>query len=200
MRRVMKMRRGKGIVVLLSMLFVLLLLPAQTAEAGGRDGWMISGSTRKFRFSNGKYASMDFVTINGKRYVFDASGKLPNYGKNQYWGGMYIRKDGTTDGTHHGEWKSDSKGIRFMDGKWCPKNTSYMINNKRYYFDKEGYLLTWNGGTRVRNQARARDGKWYRVSSVDVTYGVATAKKSGAKIVRKDGKRKTLKMTYLYTR
>ena len=56
--------------------------------------------------------------------------------------GYYINSSGTIEDGITGAWYQDDKGWYFMDSNgWYPSDTSYIIDNKYYYFNEEGYMV-----------------------------------------------------------
>ena len=56
--------------------------------------------------------------------------------------GYYINSSGTIEDGITGAWYQDDKGWYFMDSNgWYPSDTSYIIDNKYYYFNEEGYMI-----------------------------------------------------------
>ena len=92
-----------------------------------------------FGDTSGWYAKNDFVKIDGKNYFFKSSGYLAS---NEWCKGFWVDKNGVTT-YEYGYWKKDENGrIRFATQKKNLKNLWQKIENKWYYFDQDGYVVT----------------------------------------------------------
>lgn len=130
---------------------------SQTFEPEYKEDWVFDEDEGKwwYRYKDGTYPKDGWKTINGKDYYFDSEGwlrtnqwiKSASYDKN---GKMYyVGESGEWDGKVY-KWEKDSKGwyIVQIDGSWYPKSEWCFVDNKWYYFDAKGYMVT---GTKTIN-------------------------------------------------
>lgn len=126
------------------------------------------GSSKKARWQKdskgwwygykGWYAKSRWWKIDGTWYYFDSEGYMA---ADEFVGGYYLNKNGAyVPGKYL--WRkgtgADAKKQWFGVNKdKCVKNGWYTINQQRYYFDKDGWLVTWD--------VREVDGKVYGFDS-----------------------------------
>lgn len=118
-------------------------------SSGAKAGWNQDANGWWYRYSNGTYPTNCWKTIDGKDYYFKSSGymaadeyiKSANYSTNNTL--YYVDKNGAWDG-HVYMWKSNNKGWWFesVQTGWYPKKEWAKIDNKWYYFDGNGYMVT----------------------------------------------------------
>ena len=91
----------------------------------------------KYVDSKGNYLKKQWAVINGKKYYFRKNGYRID---NEYVSGYKFNKGGAQTYAYRFKWKKTKKGIRYVDtkGKFL-KNTTAVINGKKYKFDKNGY-------------------------------------------------------------
>lgn len=98
---------------------------------------------------DGSYPTSCWKTIDGFQYYFNASGymatdefiKSDNYDKDKNL--YYVDSNGAWDLKSY-KWKSNNKGwwIEGNTSGWYPKSEWCKVDGKRYYFDKDGYMVT----------------------------------------------------------
>lgn len=93
-----------------------------------KSEWINEGGKYYYLKSDGTMACSEFI----KSDKYDTDKKL-------YW----VRKDGTWDCEVY-RWTQDDKGwwIALVGGSWYPKSEWCKVDNKWYYFDERGYMVT----------------------------------------------------------
>ncbi len=111
---------------------------SQTYKAIG--SWHKNSKGWWFGDTSGWYAASKWQKINGKWYYFDARGYMVT---DAYVSDRYLAKNGVWDGVTVTGWQIAPRGWRykgtngeFMRSRWV------VINNKWYYFDAKGYMVT----------------------------------------------------------
>ena len=116
-----------------------------------KEGWIQDDDTDRwwYQLSDGSFVKNGWKTIDGKDYYFDSEGwlktnqyiKSTNYDANGKL--YYVDKDGAWDGKTY-KWEKDNKGwwLKQIDGSWFPKSEWCYIDNKWYYFNEKGYMVT----------------------------------------------------------
>ena len=112
-------------------------------------GWNKDSKGWWYVYSNGTYPTNCWKTINGKDYYFKTDGymasdeyiKSDNYGTNGLL--YYVTKNGDWNKKSY-RWRSNNKGwwIEGITTDWYPKSEWCKIDNKWYYFDSNGYMVT----------------------------------------------------------
>lgn len=131
--------------------------------------WIYKGSYRMYRLKDGTYAKDTWLTIKGKKYVFDEKGKA-QFGLVEWKGNTYYvtRKQGRVTGwvkiknaRYYFKWNGKMVKAQFVTQKgktyYLRKNGKMAkgwitVDGKRYYMDKEGVMVT--GEQWIK-------GKWY---------------------------------------
>lgn len=118
-------------------------------QSGFTQGWNKDDTGWWYVYSDGSYPINAWEEIDGKQYYFGANGylatdeyiKSSNYSNNKKL--YYVNKDGAWDGRTY-YWKSNNKGwwIENSKDKSYPKKKWLTIDGKKYYFDKNGYMVT----------------------------------------------------------
>lgn len=113
------------------------------------EGWKQDSKGWWYQYSDGSYPKSCWKTINGADYYFKASGyiatkeyiKSDSYSTNGKL--YYVNEEGKWDGKVY-KWEKDEKGwwLTQFKGVWYPKEEWCFIDNKWYYFDKKGYMVT----------------------------------------------------------
>ena len=119
------------------------------AEGTGNStvaGWVQQGATWYFRYPNGQLATNCWLQLNGKNYMFDASGRMVT-GWAQDSRGLWYYMDKNTGAMRTG-WLNDN-------GKWYFLNTTkdsfegsmlynimWNYNGQTYYFNQDGVMVT----------------------------------------------------------
>lgn len=113
------------------------------------EGWKHDSKGWWYQYSDGSYPKSCWKTINGADYYFKASGyiatkeyiKSDSYSTNGKL--YYVNEEGKWDGKVY-KWEKDEKGwwLTQFKGVWYPKEEWCFIDNKWYYFDKKGYMVT----------------------------------------------------------
>ena len=128
--------------------------------------WQQDHRGYRYRNADGSYITKSWATINGKQYYFDGNGYIV---VNRWIGDSYVGKDGvkvsntarpqknTAKNTQSSQssspaknpnWRSDATGTWYQnpDGSYPTKRWE-KIDDKWYYFNDKGYLLTnqWIG-------------------------------------------------------
>ncbi len=89
---------------------------------------------------NGWYPVNQWMWIDGKCYYFDSEGYMES---DCYRDGYWLFTNGACDlRSGHSIWKKDSKGWRYEDDGWYPKNQWLYINGTKYWFGKDGYWIS----------------------------------------------------------
>lgn len=114
-----------------------------------KTGWNKDSNGWWYVYSNGTYPTNCWKTIDGKDYYFKADGymasdeyvKSDNYGTNGLL--YYVTKNGDWNKKSY-RWRSNNKGwwIEGITTDWYPKSEWCKIDNKWYYFDGNGYMVT----------------------------------------------------------
>lgn len=91
-----------------------------------------------------------WVKIDNKWHCFNSDGYMM---ANEWKDGCYISPDGTWTYKYKGSWKKDKNGWWFGDTSgWYAKNQWVRIDEKWYYFNNKGYIVTgW----------KKLNGNWY---------------------------------------
>lgn len=118
-------------------------------QSGFTPGWNKDSKGWWYVYSNGSYPTSTWKTIDGKEYYFKADGymasneyiKSANYSTNKKL--YFVGKDGAWNGQEY-MWKSNNKGwwIENIKTGAFPKKAWRTIDGKKYYFDKNGYMVT----------------------------------------------------------
>lgn len=112
------------------------------------QGWMEADGKWWYQYSDGSNPKDGWKQIDGKWYYFDSAGYLltNQYIKSAkgdvfYW----VGDDGAWNNKSY-KWMQNSKGwwLQQVDGDWYPTNEWCLIDNKWYYFDGNGYMVTGN--------------------------------------------------------
>ena len=115
------------------------------------QGWMNTDGKWWYQYSDGSSPKNGWKQIDNNWYYFDKSGwlltkqfiKSANYNSNGalYW----VDDDGAWNYKIY-RWMQDAKGwyLKEVDGSWYPTNEWELVDNKWYYFDGEGYMVTGN--------------------------------------------------------
>ena len=119
------------------------------------EGWVQDSKGWWYRYKDGTYPKSCWKKINGKDYYFKADGymasdeyvKSANYDIIQKL--YYVNQDGSWDNKAY-RWMSDAKGwwLAKIGSNWYAKSTWANIDNKWYYFNDKGYMVT---GTKTIN-------------------------------------------------
>jgi len=100
-------------------------------------GWWYGDST-------GWYAKNQWLKIDGKWYFFHSDGYMA---ANEYIRGSWFNKSGAWDEKSSGRWLKGAGANTgkwwYRDGSWYPKNQWVKIDGFYYYFDAEGWMLSW---------------------------------------------------------
>ena len=118
-------------------------------KASYEEGWVQDGKGWWYRYADGSYPKSCWKTIKGKDYYFKADGymasdeyiKSVEYSTNGKL--YYVDKEGAWDVKIY-KWEQDSKGWWIA----CLKSSNYMknswakVDNKWYYFNSKGYMVT----------------------------------------------------------
>ena len=123
-----------------------------------KGSWKSNNTGKWFEYPDGTYPRNQWKEIDSKKYYFNAYGYMV---VNTWIDNHYLGKDGamlvnttTPDGKkvdengnivgddYNGQWKENNVGrwYEFPDKKY-PISTWLKINNKWYYFDKQGYMV-----------------------------------------------------------
>jgi len=112
------------------------------------DGWNKEGNFWYY-YRKGNRAKSEWILSSGYYYYLKADGtmacnefiKSSNYDTDKKL--YYVDKEGKWDFETY-RWTSDDKGwwICKVGGSWYPKNEWEKVDDKWYYFDKEGYMVT----------------------------------------------------------
>lgn len=115
------------------------------------QGWMQTDGKWWYQYSDGSSPKDGWKQIDNNWYYFDKNGwlltkqfiKSANYNSNGalYW----VDDDGAWNYKTY-RWMQDAKGwyLKEVDGSWYPTNEWELVDNKWYYFDSEGYMVTGN--------------------------------------------------------
>ena len=119
-------------------------------EASGIvEGWKQDKTGYWYVYADGSYPTSCWKTIDGKDYYFKETGylatseyvKSSNYAENRllYW----VDAEGAWNKNSY-QWKSNNKGwwIENVKSGAFPKKAWRIIDGKKYYFDKDGYMVT----------------------------------------------------------
>jgi GH24 family phage-related lysozyme (muramidase) len=128
------------------------------------DGWSLIGE-KWYYFENGSMQSSKWVNTDGKDYYLMADGsmatnqfiKASDYATTykMYW----VGSDGAWDGKTY-RWMKNDVGwwIASVGGSWYPKNEWYTVEDKTYYFNSSGYMVTGTKTIDGRIYSFASDG------------------------------------------
>lgn len=113
------------------------------------EGWKQDSKGWWYQYSDGSYPKSCWKTINGADYYFKASGYIATkeYVKSNSYSTngklYYVNEEGKWDGKVY-KWEKNEKGwwLAQFKGVWYPKEEWCFIDNKWYYFDKKGYMVT----------------------------------------------------------
>ena len=112
------------------------------------EGWNKEG-VNWYYYRNGQKVKSEWITEHNKYYYLKSNGvmacnefvKSADYktSKKLYW----VGSTGAWDSESY-EWRKDNKGwwIAQIGGKWYPKSEWILADNKWYYFDDKGYMVT----------------------------------------------------------
>ncbi len=153
-------------VTILSVVFVIIhLFFALTTPKTSTGMWQQDHHGYRYRNADGSYITKTWATINGKQYYFDGNGYIV---VNRWVGDSYVGKDGvkvsnttqpqkthrtknqspSSPSAKNPNWRSDTTGTWYQnpDGSYPTKRWE-KIDDKWYYFNDKGYLLTnqWVG-------------------------------------------------------
>lgn len=113
------------------------------------EGWVQDDKGWWYRYKDGSYPKSCWKTIKGKDYYFKADGymasdeyiKSADYANNKKL--YYVDKDGAWDGNVY-KWEQDKKGwwIAKEKSKLYLKSSWAKVDDKWYYFDSKGYMVT----------------------------------------------------------
>jgi glucan-binding YG repeat protein len=172
-------KKRRKVLILLAMLCMLLgacavrssaatnVIATAKTVSGGK--WVKSGSYKKYRYSNGKYATDVWVKISGRYYRFNVKGYMQTgwitYGGSKYYaasnGKVYVKKWLTKSGS---KYYLQSTGVRATN-KWVS------LSGKYYFFDSNGKLVTgkmftWNGKSYYVNKSGVRlNATWVKIGT-----------------------------------
>lgn len=108
-------------------------------------GWNKDDIGYWYVYSDGSYPVNTWKTIDGKDYYFKSDGYMASdeYIKSNDNNLYYVDKEGVWDLLIY-QWKSNNKGwwIEGIKSGWFPKSEWCKVDNKWYYFDKDGYMVT----------------------------------------------------------
>ena len=95
------------------------------------------------------YLKDRWMKINGTWYYFDKKGYMAS---GEFVDGYWLEKSGAWKDTAKYTWHKSGNRWWYGNKKWYAKNGSYVIDGKRYYFNKAGYMAsnefvkgTWAG-------------------------------------------------------
>lgn len=171
----MKTMKKSCLAILLTMMFIITLLPSMGAEAAS-GAWKKDSKGYYYQFSDGTCAKSEY--ING--YWLSPNG---------YW---TYKAQATWRKSVKGWWYGDTKG-------WYAKDQWLKINQKWYHFNKAGYMevSTWIGSNYVDENGvwdstkTKPAGKIYGIKDLTVergiTWNVFMVKLAGLSIVASDG-------------
>ena len=118
-------------------------------------GWVQSNGIWYFRYPNGELAKDGWLKLDGKYYMFDASGKmLTGWQQNKYGIWFYMDK---SSGAMRTGWLRDGDYWYYLnttqdDWEGCMVRGWWTLGDKKYYFNDSGIMVT--GWFQI-------DGKWY---------------------------------------
>ena len=118
-------------------------------------GWVQSNGIWYFRYPNGELARDGWLKLDGKYYMFDASGKmLTGWQQNKYGIWFYMDK---SSGAMRTGWLRDGDHWYYLnttqdDWEGCMVRGWWTLGDKKYYFNDSGIMVT--GWFQI-------DGKWY---------------------------------------
>jgi len=94
--------------------------------------------------SNGWYAKNQWLKIDGKWYFFHSDGYMA---AGEYVKGNWFNGNGAWDEKSSGKWLKGAGANAgkwwYRDGSWYPKNQWLKIDGYYYYFDAEGWMVSW---------------------------------------------------------
>lgn len=112
-------------------------------------GWHKDSTGWWYVYSDGSYPMNCWKTIDGNDYYFKLDGymasdeyiKSSDYKNNKLL--YYVNEKGQWD-TKSYKWQSNNKGwwIQGVESGWYPRGEWAKIDNKWYYFDSKGYMVT----------------------------------------------------------
>ena len=120
-----------------------------------QTGWMKQGGKWYYLGTDGAMVT-GWKQISKKWYYFKSSGEMA---ANEWCKGYWLNKDGTWTFKTKAAWKKDSVGWWFGYSGWYAKSQWQKIDDKWYYFDAKGHIVT---GTRTIG------GKTYRFNASGV--------------------------------
>lgn len=113
------------------------------------EGWVQDSIGWWYRYKDGTYPKSCWKTINGRDYYFKADGymasnefiKSANYTTDKKL--YYVNTSGEWD-NHVYYWKNNNIGwwIESEDDKWYAKSSWAKIDQKWYWFNERGYMVT----------------------------------------------------------
>ena len=112
-------------------------------------GWVLDKKGWWYQLEDESYYNDGWHEINSKWYYFKQDGYIANdeYIKSSNYASdgriYYVESSGEWDG-HIYRWMQDAKGwwIAQVGGEWYAKNQWIKLNDKWYYFDGSGYMVT----------------------------------------------------------
>ena len=120
-----------------------------------QTGWMKQGGKWYYLGTDGAMVT-GWKQISKKWYYFKSSGEMA---ANEWCKGYWLNKDGAWTFKTKAAWKKDSVGWWFGYSGWYAKSQWQKIDDKWYYFDAKGHIVT---GTRTIG------GKTYRFNASGV--------------------------------
>lgn len=137
----------------------------QLNQSSSLQGWQEDENGYWFAYGDGSYPKNTWKTIDDKDYYFKANGymasneyvKSANYDTNKLL--YFVGKDGAWNKQSY-MWKSNNKGwwIENIKTGAFPKKAWRVIDGKKYYFDKNGYIVTGKVKIGVRTYKFGADG------------------------------------------
>ncbi len=126
----------------------------------------------------GWYAKKQWQKIDGKWYYFDKEGYMA---ADEYIGGWYLTKSGAWSGPKY-QWrkgKGANAGKQWFgaSGNKYVKDGWYKINGNMYYFDKDGWLVTWDV-QEINGKAYGFDSQGHEKTITQVALGKEVKKAS----------------------
>lgn len=128
-------------------------------------GWQKDKNGYWYVYGDGSYPKNTWKTIDGKDYYFNKNGymasneyiKSSNYETNKLL--YFVDKDGVWNKQSY-MWKSNNKGwwIENVKTGAYPKKAWRVIDGKKYYFDKNGYIVTGKVKIGVKTYKFGADG------------------------------------------
>lgn len=137
----------------------------QLNQSSSLQGWQKDENGYWFAYGDGSYPNNTWKTIDDKDYYFKANGymasneyvKSANYDINKLL--YFVGKDGAWNEQSY-MWKSNNKGwwIENIKTGAFPKKAWRVIDGKKYYFDKNGYIVTGKVKIGVKTYKFGADG------------------------------------------